>query len=67
MRLVDLPTMRKLLRREVQRVGGQVAWAKQHRLHPSTINKVLNKQRRPGGRMLAALHLRKVVAYQRLG
>jgi len=65
MRLIDLRAMRKLLRREVERAGGQVAWAKQHGLHPSTINKVLNEQRLPGQRMLAALNLRKVIAYQR--
>lgn len=65
MRLIDLQAMRKLLRREVARAGGQVAWAKQHGLHPSTINKVLNEQRLPGSRMLAALNLRKVIAYQR--
>ena len=57
--------MRKLLRREVERAGGQVAWAKQHGLHPSTINKVLNEQRLPGRRMLTALKLEKVVAYRR--
>ena len=66
MRLIDLPTLRKLLRREVERAGGQVAWAKRHGLHPSTINKVLNEQRLPGRRLLAALNLQKVVAYQRL-
>lgn len=65
MRLIDLPTLRKLLRREVERAGGQVAWAKRHGLHPSTINKVLNEQRLPGRRLLAALNLQKVVAYQR--
>jgi len=65
MGLVDLPMMRKLLRREVERCGGQVAWARRHGLHPSTINKVLNAQRRPGARLLAALRLRKVIAYQR--
>jgi hypothetical protein len=65
MGLFDLPTMRKLLRREVERYGGQVAWARRHGLHPSTINKVLNARRRPGARLLAALRLRKVIAYQR--
>ena len=65
MRLIDFQAMRKLLHRQVERAGGQVAWAKQHGLHPSTINKVLNEQRLPGRRMLAALRLRKVVAYQR--
>jgi DNA-binding transcriptional regulator YdaS (Cro superfamily) len=65
MRLIDLQSMRKLLGREVARAGGQVAWAKRHGLHPSTINKVLNDQRLPGPRMLAALNLRKVIAYHR--
>lgn len=67
MRLIDLPAMRRALRREVERAGGQVAWAKRHGLHPSTINKVLNEQRLPGRRMLSALNLRKVIAYQRTG
>ena len=67
MRLIDLTTMRRALRREVERAGGQVAWAKRHGLHPSTINKVLNEQRLPGRRMLSALNLRKVIAYQRTG
>ena len=65
MRLIDLQAMRKLLGREVDRAGGQVAWARRHGLHPSTINKVLNKQRLPGRKMLSALNLRKVIAYQR--
>jgi len=65
MALLDLSSMRKMLRRDVERVGGQVAWAKRHGLHPSTINKVLNEQRLPGRRMLGALRLRKVIAYQR--
>ena len=67
MRLIDLDGMRKLLRREVDRAGGQVAWAKRHGLHPSTINKVVNEQRMPGRRMLAALQLQKVTAYRRHG
>jgi DNA-binding transcriptional regulator YdaS (Cro superfamily) len=67
MRLLDLQAMRKLLGREVDRAGGQVAWARRHGLHPSTINKVLNEQRLPGRKMLAALNLRKVIAYQRQG
>jgi DNA-binding transcriptional regulator YdaS (Cro superfamily) len=65
MRLLDLQAMRRLLGREVDRAGGQVAWARRHGLHPSTINKVLNEQRLPGRKMLAALNLRKVIAYQR--
>src|SRR5262245_45022263 len=67
MRLIDLEGMRKLLRREVDRAGGQVAWAKRHGLHPSTINKVVNEQRMPGRRMLVALQLQKVTAYRRHG
>ena len=65
MRFIDLHGMRKLLGREVDRAGGQVAWARRHGLHPSTINKVLNEQRLPGRKMLSALNLRKVIAYQR--
>jgi hypothetical protein len=67
MRPIDVEQMRKILRREVERAGGQVAWAKKHGLHPSTINKVLNEQRLPGRRMLGALKLRKIIAYQRTG
>jgi DNA-binding transcriptional regulator YdaS (Cro superfamily) len=67
MRLIDSQAMRKLLGREVNRAGGQVAWARRHGLHPSTINKVLNEQRLPGRKMLAALKLRKVIAYERTG
>ena len=66
MRPISLEQMRKLLQREVDRAGGQVAWAKVNDLHPSTINKVLNEQRLPGRRMLAALRLCKVIAYQKL-
>jgi hypothetical protein len=66
-RPIDLEDLRKHLRREVDRAGGQVAWAKRHGLHPSTINKVLNEQRMPGRRLLGALNLRKVVAYRRVG
>jgi hypothetical protein len=65
MRLIDSQAMRKLLGREVRRAGGQVAWARRHGLHPSTINKVLNEQRLPGRKMLAALNLHKVIAYER--
>jgi hypothetical protein len=67
MRLIGLENLRQYLRREVDRAGGQVAWAKHAGLHPSTVNKVLNEQRMPGRRLLAALNLRKVVAYQRVG
>jgi len=66
MRPISLEQMRRLLQREVDRAGGQVAWAKLNDLHPSTINKVLNEQRLPGRRMLSALRLAKVIAYQRL-
>jgi hypothetical protein len=66
MRPISLEQMRRLLQREVERAGGQVAWAKLNGLHPSTINKVLNEQRLPGRRMLAALRLAKVIAYQRV-
>ena len=64
MRLLDLQGMRELLGRELDRAGGQTAWARRHGLHPSSINKVLHEQRLPGPKMLAALNLRKVIAYR---
>ena len=64
MLLLDLQGMRELLGREVDRAGGQTAWARRYGLHPSSINKVLHEQRLPGPKMLAALNLRKVIAYR---
>lgn len=53
------------LRDECARSGSQVSWAKAHDLAPAYLNDVLNRRREPGGKVLAALGVRKMVWYTR--
>lgn len=65
MPLLNSEQVLKLLTREVKRAGGQVAWAKKHGLHSTTVNKTLRKQRPLTPSIIGALKVKKVTAYQR--
>lgn len=47
----------RLLREEVERVGGQVAWSKKMGINRAHLNLVLNGRRPPSENILAALNL----------
>ena len=57
--------VRALLRRECEAAGGQAAWATSHGISAGYVSDVLSERREPGGRILAALGLVRVVDYQR--
>ena len=58
--------VRELLLSACEEAGTQQAWAKAHRISPQYVTDVLKERREPGGKMLAALGLRRVVAYERI-
>jgi DNA-binding phage protein len=60
MRLLDLKDVIRLLRSEVERAGGQSAWAIKTGNDRTTINRVLNDQQPPTKKIIRALKLRMV-------
>jgi DNA-binding phage protein len=60
MTILDLPGVLRLLQREIDRSGGQTAWAKKAGIDRTHINKVLHGSREPGNRILEVLKLEKV-------
>ena len=50
----------RLLKAAVEREGGQTAFAKRHRVHRSSVNRVLKGKLPASGRIAKALGLRKV-------
>jgi hypothetical protein len=61
MRILGQKDIVQLLRFEVERAGGQAAWAKKHRVDRSLVNKVLQNARPPTESVIRALGLRIVV------
>ena len=55
-----------MLRSEVQREGGQKAWAKKYGVAPSAISMVLSGDRPPNEKIVSALKLRRVVQFERV-
>ncbi len=60
------PEVMRALKKDIKREGGQSAWAKRHDMTPQHVFDVLHGRRGPGGRILAALGLRRVVSYEPL-
>jgi DNA-binding phage protein len=58
--ILELDDVVALLRREVEKAGGQAAWAKSTGTDRSLLNKVLKGHRPPTAKMIAALNLRVV-------
>ena len=48
-------------------IGGRGAWAEAHGISKQYVNNVLQGWDKPGGAILAALGLRRVVTYERIG
>jgi len=51
----------RLLREEVERAGGQVAWSKKTGVNRTNLNRILKGERPPSKAILDALKLRVVV------
>jgi DNA-binding phage protein len=60
MRMLDLDDVVCLLRSEVNRAGGQAAWAKATGVNRVLVNRALSGQRPPTKKMINALGLRPV-------
>jgi hypothetical protein len=54
----------RLLRLEVERAGGQAAWAKETGNSRAVVNKVLHGQRPPTKKIIDALNLRVVFVHE---
>lgn len=62
---MDEDGVRRLLRREIKRAGGQAAFAREKEITEDVVN-VMLRGRPPGPTLLAALHLEKLpTAYRR--
>jgi len=59
MRVLELADVIAMLRSEVKRVGGQVAWAKKARVDRAIVSKVLNGHRPPNKAITKVLKLRR--------
>jgi DNA-binding phage protein len=64
MRVLELADVIAMLRSEVKRIGGQVAWAKKARVDRAIVSKVLNGHRPPNKAITKALKLRMVFVSQ---
>ena len=60
MRFLELKDVIRLLRLEVERAGGQTAWARKTGINRTAINKVLNDRWPPTKKIIRALRLRMV-------
>jgi DNA-binding phage protein len=65
MRILEQKHIVQLLRSEVEKAGGQRAWAKKHGVHRTIVNKVMHKSLRPSGSIIRALGLRIIVVSDR--
>jgi len=65
MRFLEPKDVIYLLRSEVERAGGQTAWAKRTGIQRAIINKVLNKLQPPSKPIISALKLRMVFVPKR--
>jgi hypothetical protein len=65
--IFELDEVVALLRREVEKAGGQVAWSKGSGIDRALLNKVLNGRRPPTAGMIKALNLRVVFTPQNKG
>ena len=61
MRVLELADVIVMLRSDVRRVGGQVAWAKRTGVDRAIVSKVLNGRRPPNKAIINALELRMVI------
>ena len=64
MRFLELKDVICLLRSEVERAGGQAAWAKKTGTNRTVINRVLNDRQPPTKKIISALKLRIVFVSQ---
>jgi hypothetical protein len=60
MKILEVEDVVRLLRSEVSRAGGQVAWAKETGISRTVLNTVLKGHRLPTKRIISALRLRAV-------
>ena len=60
MQVLELEDVIRLLRSEVERSGGQVAWCKKTRVNRTVLNRVLNGRYPPTLTIIRALQLRPV-------
>jgi hypothetical protein len=65
MALLTADQVRAILRKEVKRAGSQAAWARKYGIEPAFVSHALSGSRLPTRRLLKALKLKKVPAYER--
>jgi hypothetical protein len=58
--VLELRDVVHLLRAEVDRAGGQTAWAKRAQVHRTIVNRVLKGRKLPNKKIIRALRLRAV-------
>lgn len=61
---MTIDDVRKRLAQACQNSGSQALWAKDNGLSTAYVNDVLHGRREPGGKLLAALGLERVVLYR---
>jgi hypothetical protein len=57
-KILENEDVRRLLREDVERLGGQVAWARKNKLDRSSVNRILLGLRPLNNEIIAALKLR---------
>ena len=61
--ILELDDVVALLRREIEKAGGQVAWSQRTAINRTLLNQVLRRHRPPTGRIIEALNLRVVFTH----
>jgi hypothetical protein len=59
--------VRTLLRKDVDREGGQRAWARKHRVSAMYVSYVLSGDKEPGDKILKPLGIERIVSYRKRG
>ena len=62
---MDAAAVRRLLQSEVNKAGGQRAYAEKIGVSPELVRLVLTGKREPAGKILVALNLVRLVAYKK--
>jgi DNA-binding phage protein len=58
---LDVEDVLRLLRREIERAGGQSEWSRRTGVNRSSLNQVISGRRDPGPQIATALKLKKVL------
>lgn len=63
---MTIDQVKRMIRTQCAKAGGQGQWANQNRLSAAYVSDVLNGRREPAGKLLDALGLERVVTFRKM-